>query len=554
MDTKEFTSSNYSLTKWSGIQDFLDGYQAYQKKDYPSLKKCLAIGLLKIGTIGAACYGAYHWVFSKPVFLNDVLHKAEQEVQNNPQSTTVPESTKKLVESLYHEQPNYRHWPQSGKDFVANNLNSNTAASAAVVTHLVAQANQRDDSSLIRAIKKTCSSAAGHMTSCLAALKSFVGSSTKETLDDAMSITRQCKKSENSYCVQASEEAKRQSMALESIDDVLTLVQKIARAPVVSGKDIAFVEKAVDLFTKRLAEKEEIAAVCEKALKDESAVKDCYQHANVVETLQYLDAGFDWRMERYRRGRAERSRKELKEALTSYGTSLAEACLKVKDSPKCQAFANDIIQKLLENDLADEGFRLITKASPGALSETFFVDIMTKLTNEGNWEKATRMSVSLLKNNPSPTMQDAIGEYWDQLLASEDHSHLALALLKDGVALYEKEPSRLKKTVERALSNPSDRATIDKLYEAAKTWITSSGIKNQEQLLHIIRTLMAGRESEYYYQTPNQREAAVLVTKLILMEKPENVNQLSMYGSDFYDFTIRDKNWEERLRDAGYEV
>ncbi|HSX11505.1 MAG TPA: hypothetical protein VLF94_07325, partial [Chlamydiales bacterium] len=283
MNIKEFSSSGARFAKkWSGIQDFSNGYTAYQKKDYHSLAKNLAIGLLKVGAIGAALYGAYHWTFSKPVSLSGAAanQKPTPETKKTSPQTPTEQQIKALaeeekseiksmeerVDNLYEKYGNSHQWPDDDFQFALWQPSSDTKASAAFITRLLAQAIPRKDGHIITQIKRECLGS-GDTQPCLAALKSFVGDSTtpptEQTLTEAAWINADCQVGlsepiQNKYCTQAYEEVKRQAIALKCLLSVKGILELMARAPEISEKDVPFAEKAVALYTEELRKKESI--------------------------------------------------------------------------------------------------------------------------------------------------------------------------------------------------------------------------------------------------------------------------------------------------------
>ncbi|HSX11506.1 MAG TPA: hypothetical protein VLF94_07330, partial [Chlamydiales bacterium] len=537
---KEFSSSGARFAKkWSGIQDFANGYTAYQKKDYHSLAKNLAIGLLKMGAIGASLYGAYHWTFSKPVLLSGAANQkptpetkktspqppTEQQVKSFAEKEKLQiKSMEERADNLYRkESRGFHYWPKDDQKFALDQMKSNTTASAAFMTRLLAQAIAGNDASLIKTIKRYCP-AFGNTQTCLAALKSFVGDSTtpptEQTLDEAAWINADCQNLPNearqvSYCTQAYEAAKRQSIALKDVSAVNQILNQIALNPAISETDVPFIRQAVALYTKDLSEKESLAT--------KTHVK-----------------GDDWKKE----GAAF---EELSHALNR-GMVLAKVCLKVKNSYPCKKFVADLVQLLLKNDLLAAVLSLRDTASSGALTEEYLINAVDKLAREGNWGKAAKI-ITALPN--SPATQNAI-----------------------------------ENTMELALSHLSATKQVLELYQEAKTWITPSGIKNEKQLMGIIEALLNNNIRS------DREMALVLVTKLIqrtssgqtghsinasktrelenLMWSRHLTNAIPglswsanseiqlLYQDrpplDSYYPEINETNWKEKLRAVGYTI
>ncbi|HSX37588.1 MAG TPA: hypothetical protein VLE95_02025, partial [Chlamydiales bacterium] len=397
-----------------------------------------------------------------------------------------------------------------------------TKASAAFMTRLLAQAIPRKDGHIITQIKKECPGS-GDTQPCLAALKSFVGDSTttptEETLAEAVWINGDCQGGysepiQNKYCTQAHEEAKRQSIALKCLLSVKGILELMGYAPEISEKDVPFIEQAVDLYTKELRKKESI--VVEHHVKGDE---------------------WDWGMARLS------DFGELRNALNSFGLVLARVCLKVKDSEPCKKFVGYFVQLLLKNDLLNAVLFLQKKVPSGALTESYLIDAVDKLANEGHWGKAAKI-ITALPN--SPATQKAI-----------------------------------EKTVDLALSNLSGTEEVLKLYQVAKTWITPSEIKNEKQLMRMIEALLNNNTSSL------REMAAVLVTKLIQRKSSDpidysinaseidrqedlprgarglsfsstghetNVYELKKPPLDSYYSGIYGTSWKEKLRAVGYTI
>ncbi len=479
------------FTQWVGIQDFSTAYQDFKGKNYLTAAKSAALGLLKLGVVGAALYGVYRWAFSQPVFLSDTFYQAGQEAAQNSQSTSVPPSVQKLTETLYHEHPKYRHWPTSAKEFILSHLNSETPVSSAIIAYLLSEATIQDDSSLRQLILKVCKTAQTSTNSCLAALKHFIGlpaRATQDTLDNAMKIVTQCNKNTNEYCTQAFQGAKEQSLQLNALDTVMSLVRKIKDFPGKGDEHLPFVEKAIDLFNEHLEEKKRIALACQNPKSSPDSESVCNKHADLLETADYFDISWSrpWFKDSYFRKRAEKSHKELTELLTDCGVKLAKVCANFSASEKCLSFVDQLVNQLFRDDLLEEVTQLLSKK-----------EILAQ-------------------------MQQSIRSYWEQLLASPD-AHKSVHFLQLGGTLY---PDLLTQTVEKVLLS-GHILEIEKLYTIAKTWITEKEIKNQPQLTAIITALFgsAHKVRTYGYRSnayadPKETMAQVLATLWIKAKKP----------------------------------
>lgn len=131
------------LVRWLGISDVKEGCIAYQKKDYPAALKAFGLGFLKLGTVSAACYGAYRWATGSVVHLNDFVTQAEKDFKSNQSSSSVPSSVIDLTESLYKEQNSYSRWPTTGKQFVDTHLKSDAPMSSAILKYLLETAEKK---------------------------------------------------------------------------------------------------------------------------------------------------------------------------------------------------------------------------------------------------------------------------------------------------------------------------------------------------------------------------------------------------------------------------
>lgn len=194
------------LYRWTGVANILEGWGSYKKNDHKSALKSTGIGLAKLGTIAAACYGTYRWTAGHVVHINDFLTQAEEDFKNQKQRSFVPTSVVNLTEAFYNEQKTFSKWPKSGKEFVFKHLASNAPMSSAIIKYLIETSEKNKDPTLKRPLIKECKT--GSSASCITVAETYTGEPHPDALSNAMSMLGQCRKSTNAFCNTVIENAK----------------------------------------------------------------------------------------------------------------------------------------------------------------------------------------------------------------------------------------------------------------------------------------------------------------------------------------------------------
>lgn len=373
-----FNQKLLQIYQWIGVSDLSEAISDLEKDGFSRAKHAL-IGSLKIAAIAAACYGIYKCFAQEPFFYNDQLYQAYKDYREESDQAFCPKSVKDLATTLYHEQKNFKTWPLSGKEFVAKHLNENTPMSSEISRYFTEGARQRNDNSFKRFVLQTCAKdQATSSKSCLSILDIYVGGhASEETLENAMNIVSKCSKRTNSFCTNALEKAVKDSLQLESTNEIETLTKKMTK--ISSANSESFVEKAAAIFEKKLNQLEIIFNDCktaqaslsydefcdqtckEKTLSIASAQRACYAEANYFEQLDTMFGENQWATERYYRSKAKESLEKIKSELTSFGISVADLCTQFKDSIPCKQHTQGLLSKLLDFKLSEAAIRFQTK-------------------------------------------------------------------------------------------------------------------------------------------------------------------------------------------------
>lgn len=551
------------LIRWVGVSNVKEGYAAYKNKNYTSALKAFGLGVLKLGTVSAACYGAYWWATgSVPVVhLNDFVTQAEQDFKNGKSSSTVPSSVVNLTESLYKEQSSYSRWPETGKQFVDTHLASDAPMSFAILKYLLETAEKKGDPSLEGAILKTCKTAdSSTEKGCLAAVEYLTSKPHPDALSNAVRIALQCRKNEAPHCEKAIENGATLSIQEKSLSDVVSLIGIISTRSGVQ-KHRVFAEQAIALFEPHLEELQKGAENCRQAHQDLQRLNwnsgdpdptswaPCYARASWIEQLEGLDRGHSrWWRESYASRKIDELSDDLKSSLGD-GKTLAQFCALMPGSSSCQTFAEGILQKLLISEQFEEAQQLMLKS--GGRLTIQIAPILEQLESQGKWGESVSFLLSYHKANPSIDLQQSTQELWNKILGSSE-PYKAVPLLNLDVNLD------IRKTIDHALQH-HDNHHLHHIYLLAKSWIDKKDAKYDKPLKQIIRGFFAiGSSSHSLYDLDKEEMARVLATKWAYAKDPQRVDAFSlrssyrlneMHGSQFdrYSDHIDERNWEQKI-------
>lgn len=187
------------LSSCLGIGHLVNFTTALQRKEYAESLNELMKTALKWTLIGTVCMGVHKWTFRRPVFINDVHQHALQELNGgNLPVQGVSSDARALIDHYFTEQSSFKRWPQSGKDYVTQCLESSSQASIHSTSYLIEKGINNSDHGLINKIIKTCASASSDTQSCLTAEKVITQSAKAE--DFSRKMLSSCKKSRNIFC------------------------------------------------------------------------------------------------------------------------------------------------------------------------------------------------------------------------------------------------------------------------------------------------------------------------------------------------------------------
>lgn len=569
LDSKKGKASLESrLVRWLGISDVKEGCVAYKKKEYPAALKAFGLGFLKLGTVSAACYGAYRWATGPVVHLNHFVTQAEKDFQSNPSSSSVPSSVIDLTESLYKEQKSYSRWPTTGKQFVDTHLKSGAPMSSAILKYLLETSENKGDSSLKRAVLKTCKKAdSSTEKSCLAAIEYLTGNSHPEALSNAVSIAIQCRKKENPHCDKAIENGVILSIQEKSLSDVIALIGLLSTRSGVQ-QHRAFAEQATVLFVPHLNQLQKGVEDCRQAYEnlrlknswnndpDPISWAPCYAHANFFQKLDGFDRGhMNWWKENYAHDKANALSDELKSSLGDDGKRLAQFCALMSGSSLCLTFAEEILEKLLISEQFQEAQQLMLKT--GSALTVKVASILDRLEQQGKWDEAVSFLLSYHKANPSIDLQPQTQRLWDKIIGS-NKPYKAVPLLTLDMNLD------IEKTLDLALKHHDDDH-LHSIYLLAKSWIDKidkkkDDAKYDKPLKKIIRGFFdIGSSPRYHWNDLDKDEMArVLATKWAYAKDPQRVDALSLVSSyrlnqmhssqfDRYSNQFDKRNWEQKV-------
>jgi len=520
-------------------------------KNLGTALKSGCFALMKIGVVGAACYGAYKWLAGDVVHINDFMTASKKDFTENPLRTDVPSSVANLCDSFYEEQKTFRKWPKSGQEFFADHLASDAPMSRAIVKHLAEKAAGADDSSFQRFAIQTCRKAERSSASCLAALDSFADAATQESLGNAMSITNQCGKKDNAFCQKAMRMAEEAALAQKSESDIQTLLGTLSRKKIAPGHQ-DFIHKAIG-FSEQTSEKQERAVEdCRQyaAKKDDESWDACFSHANFIEKLERLDqrTHSDWWKNGFSQRKQEALQKERAEWLSAQANTFSGICSQIPDSNLCQDYLRNLLMDLLENGLTDDAAKLMKTSGASLAGEIWLV--LTKLADDGKWHSGVQFIVSFLKAYPDSDIRKDVDQFWRQLLHSKDASAaIDLLSLKD--------PIEVEKTLQKAFEDRSSNNQM-KLFKLAKTWIEANDKKQERHLISIIDQFFSWGANYYSWNNLADDMAKVLVTKWLRVKDPNNGDLLHLltayslrwedsFSFDSYSSEINYGKWKQKL-------
>ena len=578
------------LYRWTGLANISEGWKAYQKNDIRFALKSAGIGLAKLGTLAAACYGTYRWTAGHVVHINDFLTQAEKDFNNQKHRSFVPTSVVRLTQAFYDEQKTFSKWPKSGKEFVFKHLASDAPMSSAILKYLIETAEKKEDSTLKRPLIKECKTSSSE--SCVTVAESYTGESHPDALSNAMSMLGQCRKSTNAFCGTVIENAKKQSVKSESLADIASLMRQIAKRPQDIQKNRDFAEKGISLFQPHIAKLQTAIGDCQQAkpllkarawedcpnwwsvkyqspverliAQQDHCVKEkyaefekfwtpCFSHADFFEKLAGWDLGHkEWWQEKYLNDKTDELTKTLQNSLSDQAVGLSEFCSLISGSSICQNFIEKTFDDLIDANLPDHAMKLMMN-SKGALIGRLS-DVLAKLGTREKWKEAIQFLLSFSKSNPEANLTTQTQFLWSQVMESSE-AYLAFDLLALNVSLD------AEKTINKAFSNTEENH-LHRIYLAAKSWIEKKDAQHDQHLKLIIKNLFSMHYPVYdYYSSYNLEKdmARILVTKWMYAKDPNSIlastleaphwrlTQKSDSYWDRYSNTITKENWEQKL-------
>lgn len=263
---------------------------------------CAALAIVGVGIYRAVA--AIPSLFA-PVYIDQLHQEVLDSLRGVNKGVSFAQNNQNFMDYLFEQSP-YRHWPQSGKDYVQECLNTDSTLAASATEYLIKKAQENRDSTLLKTIRKTCANADKLTASCAKA----------QTLlaDKLADNVKMCRKSNNAFCLQAKHDQLVQSIqnvqqekaALASLfkndQDVNFISQFIQSDLFANHFDDQFVQSARNAnqqFLKGIldAKKEDltrsikgyerkIASLC--LAKDSSALAKCSEgHAFLEQQLEY---------------------------------------------------------------------------------------------------------------------------------------------------------------------------------------------------------------------------------------------------------------------------
>ena len=107
------------------------------------------------------------------MYINETHERALQELNGKNDSLKISPDAQLLIDHYFDERVVFKRWPQSGKDFVEQSLESSSLAASANTRYLIEKGFENSDFGLINTISERCASADSDSQSCLTAENLF---------------------------------------------------------------------------------------------------------------------------------------------------------------------------------------------------------------------------------------------------------------------------------------------------------------------------------------------------------------------------------------------
>lgn len=339
----ESSASESSIYRWIGVKDLMDARKFYQRKEYRSALKSAGVAYFKFGTIATACYGVYKWTTgTQVVHINEFLTQAEEDFLKFKDQPIVSQSVKRLIDSMYKEQPVFDKWMRGGKEFFSQHLSLNDPMSGAIVKHLLEKAALKRDFTFEKYAIKTCKQASMSSKSCMATAEFYMEASNPRALSNSMRLVNGCRTARNEFCKKAFERAKELSLSEKSFPYIVSLSKKLAEQGEKLEKSKIYIEKAATLFEEKMEKIKSAIEDCEKAKeRDPAAGAFCYESANGFEKTGAWTSWGMGKWDEWKKAYAAKQEKtlqvELHDALAGC-VDFAKVCAKITPSDVCSRY------------------------------------------------------------------------------------------------------------------------------------------------------------------------------------------------------------------------
>lgn len=225
----ESTDREISLSlPCKGVNNLVDSADAVKRKDYLNSITSVAKAALKWTMIGALFFGLQRAISIRPVYINETHQQALQGLNGGINST--PNTAQTLLDHYFEEQPVYKRWPESGKDYIRQCFESDSPEASSSIRYFVKKGLENKDSGLVRNVIKTCASSRTTTQSCLVAQKVLIEESA-DTLGTLKKIANTCNKSKNTFCKDAQDFVVSEAAKEHSWNDVIKRCAKSKALP-----------------------------------------------------------------------------------------------------------------------------------------------------------------------------------------------------------------------------------------------------------------------------------------------------------------------------------
>lgn len=558
MQTPHLPTIN-SFKSWIGVDNLTDCISAYRKAKFEKGNLNLLKAVGKIGTLTLAAYGLYRLATKDPIF-TDQLHAKAQRDLSQDLATLSPE-TDAFLKRQFLDQPHFKHWPASSKEFIFEALETDTLNAQATIQKAYKLAHANEDHVLSKELLKHCSKATTSPPNCLTFLELEAQTEPEEKPEDHLAritgIYRKCKKSSNAFC-QANEKITLDTaLAVKNWDTILGLTKDLVKKPI--AKYQSFIQQATNAHAGRLNELTNLFNECNtnnysdpKCRSEFSLFRLNEVHANSLEeTVTKLSE----------KDMLDR----LANAFEEEAPAFAKICLASREEISgCSDYVANFLDRVTQLELTDKTVRIWEKLFEGdqLKLETYFTPLLQKALEKGNWEGGVAwINLWKAKNHDHHA---AVANFIEKLLDSprwqlaEQFFQKDSLVYKDYLPKYTNSVTDLLDYENRYASHYLNSEALEKLIKLIKLQFSMEG-SNKDTFAPLIRKLfekqrdLSSYYSRYYSRDCEESPATLakyIVTRLMPTSSTQYLETCRFYRShDYlkYDDRINEDNWESYL-------